>query len=147
MHLPLQGRFRGLEVEEGGRVAASGEGTEGVVAVADDGGRPFATERGQLASLRQEHGEEDEERRGQQTVGQPGLAVVLAAGRERADRAGDPDRQREADRQADEGRLAIIVPDAARPHRQTGHCHQQHSGIPVECSATIVGPEFPSTPE
>jgi len=117
MHLPLQGRFRGLEVEEGGRVAAAGKGTEGVVVVANNGGGPFATKRGQLASFRQEHGEENEERRGQQTISQPGLPVVLVAGCERADRAADPDRQREADRQADEGRLAIIVSDTARPYR------------------------------
>lgn len=117
MHLPLQGRLRGLEVKEGGRVAAAGEGTEGVVAIADDRGWTFATQGGQLPALRQEHREEDEERRGEQAVGQPGLAVALAAGREGADAAGDPDRQREADRQADEGRLPIVVPDAPRTNR------------------------------
>lgn len=123
MHLPLEGRFRGLEVKEGGRVATARQGAEGVVAIANDRGGPFAAQGGQLASLRQKHREEDEERRGEQAVGQPGLTIALAAGRERADPAGDPNRQREADRQADEGRLPIIVPDTPRADRQTCHCH------------------------
>lgn len=85
--------------------------------IANDRGGPFATQCGQLASLRQKHREEDEERRGEKAVGQTGLSIALATGRKRADPAGDPDRQREADRQADEGRFPIIVPDAPRTDR------------------------------
>lgn len=117
MHLSLQGRLRGLEVKEGRRVTATGEGTEGVVAIANDCGGPFATQGGQLASLRQKHREEDEERRGEQAVGQPSFSIALAAGRECADPAGDPNRQRETDCQTDEGRFPIIVPNAPRPDR------------------------------
>jgi len=129
MHLPLQGRFRGLKMEERRRVSASRKRAESVVAVANDGRGPFATQGGQLASLGQEHGEEDEERRGQQTVGQPGFPVTLTGGHERSDPAGDPNRQREADRETDEGCLSIVVLDAARPDGQTNHSHQQRSGI------------------
>jgi len=92
MHLPLQRCLRGFEVEEGGRVAAARERAEGVIAIANDCGGPFATQGSQLASLRQKHRKEDEERRGEQTVGQPGLSIALVAGHERADPAGDPDR-------------------------------------------------------
>jgi len=117
MHLPLQGRFRGLKVEERGRVSASRERAESVVAVANDGRGTLATQGGQLATLGQEHGEEDEERRGQQTVSQPGLPITLAGGHERSDPAGDPNRQREADSKTDEGCLSIVVLDTARPDR------------------------------
>jgi len=92
MQLPLQRRLRGLEVKEGGRVAAAGKRAEGIVTIANDSGRTLATQSGQLASLRQEHREEDEERRGQEAVSQPGLSIVLAAGSERTDPAGDPNR-------------------------------------------------------
>lgn len=130
MHLPLQGRLRGLEVKEGGRVAAARKRAEAVVAIANDSGRTLATQSGQLASLRQKHGEKDEERRGQEAVGQPGLSIVLAAGSERTDPAGDPNRQRETNRQTDESRLPIIVPDTSCSYSQASYCHQECSGIP-----------------
>lgn len=129
MQLPLQRRLRGLEVKEGGRVATARKGAKGVVAVANDSGGTLATQGGQLASLGQEHGEKDEERRGQEAVGQPGLSIILAAGSERTDPAGDPNRQRETDRQTDEGRLPIVVPNTARPDRQTSYRHQQRSRV------------------
>lgn len=79
-------------MKEGGRVAAAGKGAKGVVAVTNDSGGTLATQGGQLASFGQEHREKDEERSGQEAVGQPGLSVVFAAGSERTDPAGNPNR-------------------------------------------------------